>query len=300
MLRFQVLSLPSAPWDVLRRRFLRLEELGIEVGAVADHFVDWTNPRNDWFESWSLLGALASVTSTIRLTTCVTQIPLRNPAMLARQALTLDHVSNGRIEIGLGTGIEVDPSYAMIGIPNWTAAERVARFGEYVAIVDQLLANEVSSFAGKYYEIEEAVMNPRPVQSPRPPLLVAAMGPAMIRHAARHADIWNSLSFDADFEVQLAETKARCETVDAACAAIGRDPASLLRSYTMFDARARPKGGTIDYYESNDLFVDHVNRIRELGIDEIGLYYPLDPSQVAKFEAICTDVLPTLRAQPAT
>ncbi|HEY4332754.1 MAG TPA: LLM class flavin-dependent oxidoreductase, partial [Ilumatobacteraceae bacterium] len=255
-MRFQVLSLPSAPWDELVERFVRLDEMGIEVGAIADHFVDWTKPTNPWLESWTLLAGIAASTTRIRLTTCVSQIPLRNPAMLARQALTLDHISHGRIEVGLGTGITVDPSYDMIGIPNWEPRERVARFGEYVTIVGQLLANEVSSFSGKHYAVSGAVMNPRPVQSPRPPIMVAAMGPAMIRHAASSADIWNSMSFDADFDSQLSETAIRIAAADAACHSIGREPRTLQRSYTMFDATARPRGGTIGYYESADLFVE--------------------------------------------
>jgi alkanesulfonate monooxygenase SsuD/methylene tetrahydromethanopterin reductase-like flavin-dependent oxidoreductase (luciferase family) len=295
-LRFQVLSLPNVPWVELKARVLRLEEMGIEVAALADHFVDWTNPPSPWFESWSTLAALADATSTIRLTTCVSQIPLRNPAMLARQALTVDHISNGRLEVGLGTGITVDPSYDMIGIPNWPPKERMQRFAEYVEIVDRLLSDEVTSFSGTYYEIAGAHMNPRPVQSPRPPLLVGALGPSMIRIAARRADIWNSMSFHADFEAQLAETSGRIELMGRECASVGRDPSAVRHSYTMFDAAARPKGGEIDYYTSKDLFVEMVGRIIQLGITEIGLYYPLHPSQVAVFESIVCDVLPQLRA----
>jgi alkanesulfonate monooxygenase SsuD/methylene tetrahydromethanopterin reductase-like flavin-dependent oxidoreductase (luciferase family) len=296
-LRFHVLLLPSCGWAELERRTLRLEALGIEVAALADHFVDWTDPTRPWLETWTALAALARATRRIRLASLVTQIPLRNPAILARQALTLDHISGGRIEVGLGTGLAIDPSYAMAGLPNWDASERVERFGEYVEIVTRLLEHEVTTFEGHYYRVEGAVMNPRPVQRPRPPVVVAAMGPRMIAHAARHADIWNSLSFTSTFEEQLAETEARCEAVDAACEAIGRDPASLRRSYTMFDAQARPRGGTIGYYESAERLVDQVGRLTELGIDEIGLYYPLDPAQEPAFERIAAEMLPKIRGQ---
>jgi alkanesulfonate monooxygenase SsuD/methylene tetrahydromethanopterin reductase-like flavin-dependent oxidoreductase (luciferase family) len=119
-LRFHVLLLPNVEWAELKARAIRLEQLGLETVALADHFVDWTNPSAPWFETWTALAAIAEVTSTIRLTTVVTQIPLRNPAMLARQVLTLDHISNGRIELGLGTGLTIDPSYAMAGLPNWS------------------------------------------------------------------------------------------------------------------------------------------------------------------------------------
>ena len=295
-LRFQVLCLPNVPWDDLQQRFIRLEQLGIEVAALPDHFVDWTDPPSPWFESWTALTGLAAATTSIRLTTCVTQIPFRNPAMFARQALTLDHISSGRVEIGLGTGLAKDPSLAMVGTPDWEPSERVARLGEYVQVVDRLLRDEVSSFAGEFYRVDGAIMNPRPVQSPRPPILVGALGPVMIRHAARFADTWNSLSFSESFEEQVAETRERVALMDKAGEALGRERDTLRYSYTMFDARARPRGGAMDYFESVDRFEDNVGRILELGMDEIGLYYPLDERQVPTFERIATDVLPRLRA----
>jgi alkanesulfonate monooxygenase SsuD/methylene tetrahydromethanopterin reductase-like flavin-dependent oxidoreductase (luciferase family) len=295
-LRFHVLLLPNVGWDELKSRVVRLEALGVEVAALADHFVDWTTPVVPWFESWTSLAALAEATSTIRLATIVTQIPLRNPAMLARQVLTLDHISHGRIELGLGTGLTIDPSYAMTGLPNWEVGERVDRFAEYVDLVAQLLSQEVTTYEGRYYQVDGAIMNPRPVQSPRPPLMVAALAPRMLHHAARHADIWNTLSFQPSFAAQLAETRARCEAMDAACAAIGRDPSTLRRSYTMFDPEARPRGGAIVYYESTEQFIDHVSRVVELGISDVGLYYPLDPAQLPTFEQIATETLPALRA----
>jgi alkanesulfonate monooxygenase SsuD/methylene tetrahydromethanopterin reductase-like flavin-dependent oxidoreductase (luciferase family) len=294
--RFGVLSLPNVPWDALRERVVRLEALGIEVAAVADHFVDWSNPPSPWFESWTALTGLAGATTSIRLGTSVTQIPLRNPAMFARQALTLDHVSNGRLEIGLGTGITVDPSYDMIGVPNWEPGERVARFAEYLEIVDRLLCDEMTSFSGTYYRVGGAYMNPRPVQSPRPPITVAALGPVMMRHAAGRADTWNSMSFHESFDDQLDETRARVAAMDGYCRAIGRDPATLRRSYLMFDARARPRGGSMACYESTDRFEEMATRVITLGMDEVELYYPLDPRQVPTFERIATDVLPRLRS----
>ncbi len=296
-LRFHVLVLPNVAWVELKARFLRLEELGFEVAALPDHFVNWTRPADAWFESWSLLPALAEATSTIRISTAVTQIPLRNPAMLARQALTLDHISNGRIEIGLGTGITIDPSYGMTGIPNWDPRERADRFGEYIELVGLLLSQEVTTFAGRFYQAEGAVMNPRPVQSPRPPITAAALGPKMMRHAARFADTWNSMSFLETFEDQLAETRARCLAMDAIGSEIGRSPASLRRSYLMFDSQARHRGGSIGIYESRERFVESVTQIVALGISDIGLYYPGDPHQVPMFERIARDTLPILRSE---
>ena len=97
----------------------------------------------------------------------------------------------------------------------------------------------------------------------------------MLRHAARHADNWNTPELRAPASSrQLAETSERIARIDDACAAIGRDPSSLRRSYLMFDPASRATGGRIAYYESEDLFVDMVGRIRELGVSELGLYFP--------------------------
>jgi alkanesulfonate monooxygenase SsuD/methylene tetrahydromethanopterin reductase-like flavin-dependent oxidoreductase (luciferase family) len=298
-LRFHVLVLPNVPWRELTRRFRHLDELGFDVGGLADHFVDWTGSGSPWLEAWTLLAAVARETRRLRLSTLVTQIPLRDPAMLAHQALTVDHVSEGRLELGLGVGLTTDPSYGMMGLPNWSAAERVARFKEYVEVVDRLLSHEVATYRGRFYQVEGATMKPRPVQQPRPPITIAAMGPVMLRHAARYADTWNSLSFLKDFQAQLDETRDRVQRIDEACRAIGRDPASLRRSYLMFDAGARAGGGLINYYASEDVFGDMVQRVIALGISEVGLYYPARNEQRPVFERIARDVIPGLKAKHA-
>ena len=293
--RFHVLLLPNVPWVELRQRAITCESLGFDLIGLADHFVDWTNPPADWFESWTTLAALADATSSIRLTTLVSQIPLRPPAMFARQALTLDHISNGRLEIGLGTGLTIDPSYAMVGLPNWSAGERVARFAEYVELVRALLSNEITTYAGRFYQVDGAYMNPRPFQHPHPPLTIAALGPRMMRLAAIHADTWNTLSFQPDPASQLAEIRTRLAEMDAICIQVDRDPATLRRSYTMFDAQARHRGGAVGYLDGEQQLQDQVGPLLDLGITDIGLYYPIDPAQTETFARIATDVLPSLR-----
>jgi alkanesulfonate monooxygenase SsuD/methylene tetrahydromethanopterin reductase-like flavin-dependent oxidoreductase (luciferase family) len=210
--------------------------------------------------------------------------------------MTLDHISRGRLEIGLGTGLVGDPSYPMVGVADWEPRERVERLAEYAEIVDRLLRDEVTSFDGTYYRTEGAIMDPRPVQSPRPPITIGALGPVMMRHAARLADTWSSLSFLGTFDAQVDETRGRVAAMDAICADVGRDPATLARSYTMYDAHARPRGGIYDCYESVGRFEEMAGRVLELGMGEIVLYYPPDDSQLATFERIATDVLPRLRA----
>jgi alkanesulfonate monooxygenase SsuD/methylene tetrahydromethanopterin reductase-like flavin-dependent oxidoreductase (luciferase family) len=298
-LRFFTMILPDRPWLELLRRYRRLEQLGFDLAGVADHFVDWTGAVGPWFECWTLLTAIAAHTSQIRLAAYVSQIPLRNPALLARQALTVDHISNGRLELGLGLGLPNDPSYAMMGLPNWSNRERAARFKEYVELVDRLLVNEVTTYEGQFYQAEQAVMAPRPVQRPRPPIIVAAMGPTMLKRAAEFADTWNSISFADTFDAQLVETRDRIRAVDEHCASIGRDPGSLRRSYLMLDMQARRSGGAVNYYRSAEVFADMVRRLIEVGVSEFGLYYPTRDTELAMFEKIASDVIPALKAEHA-
>jgi alkanesulfonate monooxygenase SsuD/methylene tetrahydromethanopterin reductase-like flavin-dependent oxidoreductase (luciferase family) len=294
-LQFQVLLLPNAPWDELCRRFQHVEELGFDLVATADHFVDWRNPSIPWLEGWTVLAAVARATSRIKIATYVTQIPFRNPALLARQALTVDQISNGRLVVGIGTGLVEDPAYDMIGIPNWNYKERVARLKEYVEIIDLLLTNETTSYQGDYYSIKDAVMTPRPIQRPRPPIAIGALGPVMLKHTARHADIWNSLSFAETFEKQLQETRDRMNLLDEHCAAIGRDPATLRRSYVVLDQSSRDSGGAISYYASPDAFIDMVGQVVDIGITEIVLHYPLIEREMPVFEQIATEIIPKLK-----
>jgi len=296
-LRFGAGVLPNASWKEIIKRFKYTEELGFDITWTGDHFVDWSRPYDPWFELWILLAAVAVETTRIRLGTYVTQIPFRNPALLARQALTVDHISNGRLELGLGTGVLTDPACEMMGLPNWSSKERVARFKEYVEIVNQLLSNEVTTYKGRYYEIREAVMNPRPVQKPRPPITIAALGSIMLKHAARYADTWNTYSTSNTFEEQLDETRKRSQLVDKYCSDIGRSPSSLRRSYLMYDvgARTRRGYGMINYYDSEKVFVNMVQKLVDVGITEFLIYYPFREEQLPMFEKIAKEVIPELK-----
>ena len=295
-LRFHVLTLTNVPWTEYRDRVKRVEDAGWDIVEMGDHFVDWANPPAPWYEAWTTMAALAADTSTIRLATCVTQIPLRSPGLLAHQAITVDDISGGRLELGIGTGVLIDPSMEMLGMPNWSAGERVDRFGEYIELLALLLSQEVTTYHGDYYSVDGAVMNPTSVQQPRVPLMAAAPAPRMMGHTARHADIWNTMSFDADFDAQVVELTQRAEQMDEICAAVGRDPTTLRRSVNLFDAEARAGGGAIRYYADEGLFRRLVTELVAAGYTDIGVYYPSEPAQVPAFERLGSSVLPELRA----
>jgi len=296
-IRFQVLTLAGKPWPELRDQVKQIESLGFDVAAVPDHFCDWANPPAPWLECWTLLAALATETTTVRLASNVAQIPLRNPGVLAHQAITVDQVSGGRLELGLGTGLMIDPGTEMVGLPNWSNSERVDRFGEYLELLGLLLEHGETSYSGTYYSASGAVMNPSSLQRPRVPLVAAALGPKMMAHASRLADTWNTMSFNPDFDAQLSELSTRADSMDSLCAESGRDPNTLRRSANLFDAEARASGGRLRYYDDDELFVRIVRALLASGYSDIGLYYPTDPSQLQAFERIASDIIPRLRAE---
>jgi alkanesulfonate monooxygenase SsuD/methylene tetrahydromethanopterin reductase-like flavin-dependent oxidoreductase (luciferase family) len=149
-------------WSTLLERWQYLDELGFDSVWVADHFANPWYPGEPWLDGWTLLSALSAHTRKIRLGTMVTNISLHNPAVLARQALTVDHVSEGRLELGIGAGgAPID--HTMTGVPDWEPPERATRLREFVEIVDGLLRSETSSYRGRYYRIENAEMHPAPV-----------------------------------------------------------------------------------------------------------------------------------------
>lgn len=225
---------------------------------------------------------------------CVAQIPMRDPATFARSILTIDHVSGGRIEAGLGLGLTVDPGYAMIGVDNWDNPERAARFGEYLAVVDQLLRTSTCTFAGEYYTVERAAVHAA-VQDPRPPVTVAAMGPRMMRYAAAIADTWNTMSFGAGADALLADAAALKARMTIACEAEARDPATIRHSFLLFDADARETGGRLFYWNSPAVFEDLAGELFEMGYDEVGVYYPIDAQRQA-LEDVAAHVIPGLRS----
>jgi alkanesulfonate monooxygenase SsuD/methylene tetrahydromethanopterin reductase-like flavin-dependent oxidoreductase (luciferase family) len=293
-LRFGAVILQDFPYSELVKLWQKFESLGFDSTWIADHFVNYAHPDSPWLDGWSALAGLAASTSKIRIGTLVTSIPFRHPAVLARQAMTVDHISNGRLEIGIGAGApgSIDPSYTMTGIENWPTKERIERLREQVEIVDTLLSNVKSSYEGKYYQLKDAIMAPGPVQKPRPPIVVAAHLKASLRIAAELADTW--VSFGADFgaptEIVVENTQKRIAYLDKYCEKIGRDPGSQRRSLLLFGAEANTA------FLSEDHFIEIVERYTALGINELVFFYPFfAPDQIPMFEKIAKETIPTLR-----
>jgi alkanesulfonate monooxygenase SsuD/methylene tetrahydromethanopterin reductase-like flavin-dependent oxidoreductase (luciferase family) len=293
-MRFGIVVLQNMPWKELVKLWQKFDTLNFDSTWIADHFVNYANPTDPWFEGWTTLAALAGCTSRIRVGTLVTSISLRNPALLARQAMTVDHISNGRLELGIGAGApgSIDPSYQMIGMGNWSFQERSERLREQVEIVDKLLRNITASYSGEYYEIDEAIIAPRPLQKPRPPLIVAAHAKTSLKVAAEYADTWVSFGgdFGAPVEVVVEKTSMRNETLNKYCEKLGRNPATIRRSLLIFGA----EGNTA--FASEDHFIEIVERYAAIGINELIFFYPFfAPDQIPIFEKIAEETIPKLR-----
>jgi len=294
-LRFCIAAMQDAPWPEMIARWQRLESQGLDGLMLADHFVNFAQPKAPWFESWTLLAALATQTKTIRIG-LLSAMPWRNPAFLARQAMTVDHISNGRLDLGLGAGAPggEDISYAMTGTPDWPPKERVDRFREYVAIVDRLLRDPETNFEGRYYQVHGTIMNPLPVQKPRPPLMIGANGARMLKIVAKYADTWNTFgggSIKSPAEM-LTVTRERNKMLDENCAEIGRDPTTLRRSRLIYTQEEY-----MQMYSQPGAFKDIIKRYREIGMSEFILFYPFAPMMMPMFERIVNDEMPRLRQE---
>ena len=283
-LRFGIATDQNLPWPTLVERWQLFEALGYDSVWNCDHLVQPSRPTGPYLEAWTLLAALAVRTNRIRIGVLVSSNTFRHPTLLAKEALTVDHISNGRLELGLGAGW-YEPEHAMFGLEFPPVAERVARYREAVEVVDQLLRNDTTTYTGQYYTLRDAPLRPRPVQQPRPPLTLGAHGPRMLRVVAEYADAWNSFG-------TVAEMRQRNAMLNEHCAAIGRNPHSIVRSLYIWPASMGE-----DPWQSVDAFEDMVSRYAEAGIDEFLVDVPPE-TDLAVVERVAAEALPRLRAVP--
>jgi F420-dependent oxidoreductase-like protein len=196
----------------------------IEHAWLFDHFAPIHSDVNGpCLEGWTLLTALAAQTKRLRIGLMVTGNTYRHPAVLANMAATVDIISNGRLDLGMGAGWNEYEHHSM-GIPLYAPGERIRRLGEACALIKQLFTQDVTSFKGRYYQLEEARCEPKPIQKPHPPLLIGGGGEQLtLRIVAEHADIWNYPNPRGTAE----ELKHKVAVLERHCADVGRDPASI-------------------------------------------------------------------------
>jgi F420-dependent oxidoreductase-like protein len=211
-------------WEELRSRVRLAEDAGFDGAWLFDHFRPTDgDPHGPCLEGWSLLAALAASTERIRLGVMVTGITYRHPSILAAQAVTVDHVSGGRLELALGSAW-FEEEHRALGIEFPGTAERVERLEEGVRVLRTLMTDDRATFDGRHYRLSGATYRPRPVQRPHPPIWIGAGGERlMIPLAARVADVWHC------FE-DLERLPGKIRVFEEHARRAGRDPASILRA----------------------------------------------------------------------
>ncbi len=254
------------------------EDAGFDHLWTFDHF----NPigaaplDGDIFEGWSLMAAMAEATSRVRIGNMVTGNTYRHPGILAKIAVTLDHLSGGRLEFGIGAGW-AEAEHRMLGLEFPGTGERIRRLGEACHVFKKLWTEEPANYEGRYYRLTDAVANPKPVQRPHPPIWIGGGGEQKtLRVVAEHADVWNFAGGPVEMGVH------KTEVLDRHCAEVGRDTAAIRRSVQL-----RFGGDVDDMLRLIQEFVD-------AGFTE-QLVIVGGPNVVAHAETVAREVLPRFR-----
>jgi alkanesulfonate monooxygenase SsuD/methylene tetrahydromethanopterin reductase-like flavin-dependent oxidoreductase (luciferase family) len=296
-LAFGVLTFQAMAYGELRGDVQFAEKIGLDAAWLADQAVP---EQLSILEAWTAIAALAANTERIRIGTLVTNAALRNPMLLARQALTVDQVSGGRLDVGIGAGYYED-DHRWLGIEYLDARGRVQRLAEVAEVLDRALRGERVTYSGKHVRLDDAP-SVLPVQLPRPPIWIAVHGATSQRLAARLAD---AAALVGDEGLGLEETLPRfgerMKNLDELCAARGRDPRSLRRCYLAGFAEE-------PVFSSLDSAADFIGRFAEAGATDFvfGLVSPVQPAFQAgvasgqyatreKLEGLVADVLPAFR-----
>ncbi len=218
------LSSQATSVEELRAIWRIADEAGFDHCWNYDHFAGIEgDPADPVLEAWTLLGAMAEATSRVRIGCMVTGNSYRHPAVLAKMAVTIDHLSGGRLEFAIGAGWS-ELEHIMLGLEYGTAGQRIDRLDEACRLIKRLWSDDRVDFDGAHYTLTNAISNPKPLQQPRPPIWIGGQGERKtLRVVAEHADVWNAPSARVDVE-------RLSGVLDDHCAAIGRDPAEIRRS----------------------------------------------------------------------
>jgi F420-dependent oxidoreductase-like protein len=241
---------PTCSYAELERFWRLADELGFYGVWDYDHFYGpdaigdavARDYRKDTLEAWTTLAAMATVVKRARVGCLVTGVTYRNPAVLAKMAVTVDHISGGRLEFGLGAAWH-EAEHRGYGIPFPSAGERIAILDEALRVIKALWTEDTASFDGQHFRLEDAICNPKPVQKPHPPIVVAGQGAKKsLRVVATHADEWNGTG------IEPAEWSRISHVLTSHCDAIGRDPAAIRRGVQVFlhPAQERAMAETLD------------------------------------------------------
>jgi alkanesulfonate monooxygenase SsuD/methylene tetrahydromethanopterin reductase-like flavin-dependent oxidoreductase (luciferase family) len=302
VVRFGVQATPTRlTYGQYLKQWRLCEELGYDVTYVTDHFVSYSQETGPApvLEGPTTLAAMAAQTSTMRCGLMVAGNTYRNPGILSKITVTLDHISNGRFELGMGSG-HTRLEHDQYNIPYYTQGKRLRMFRESIQIVRSLLSNDQTNFQGEYYTIEGAFCEPKPVQQPFP-ILVGGIGEELtMRIVAESADIWNNWT-SPDIETY----QQKVDALQRHCKDVGRDPADIRKSMhikpvvgeteaeveerVQQQPRSRSKG-------TPEQVADHLLSFVKLGVSDF--VFMLDaPGDYRSLELLATKVAPYVREE---
>lgn len=255
------------------------DQAGFDHLWAFDHLVPiFADPGDDLFEGATLLAAMAEATERVRIGLMVGANSLRHPALTAKIATTVDHLSGGRLEFGLGAS-GAEHEHTMFGIPFHSPAERIRRLDEALTICRSLWTEERTTFAGRFYALDDAAANPKPLQRPHPPIWAGAAGEQLgLRVVAEHADVWNLIPASLD------DARRKAAVLERHCADVGRDPSEIRRSVQPRLNPAEP-GATVDY----------LREAADAGFTENVVYLPPGCDPVRAAEIAAERILPEFR-----
>jgi F420-dependent oxidoreductase-like protein len=301
---------PVEQFETMVRVTRAAERLGFDSVWLFDHFHTYHRPvLETTFEAWTSTAALARETSRIRVGQMVTCAGYRNPALLAKMASTVDVMSAGRLDFGIGAGW-YEHEYLAYGYAFPPVPERLRMLAESLQVIHALWSEPYASFAGEFYRVDGAINEPKPVQRPHPPVWVGGAGEKVtLRLAARYGDATN---FGGHLD-DMGWYRRMFDVVRGHCEAIGRDPAELIRSSNVETSLVLPgddpealteryrRGQTLDAYRTHAVVggpqevIDTYGRLIDAGVDYIVISDVPGLARLEVLEALASDVLPAFR-----
>jgi F420-dependent oxidoreductase-like protein len=310
-IRFGLHSGPqNTTYDDYRDLWLRAEELGFDWVSDFDHFLPiHADPTGPQFEGLTLLSALAAQTSRVRCGMLVLGVTYRHPAVVANMAATIDHVSGGRLELGMGAAwFELE--HQQYGIPFPRIGVRMDMLDEACRIMRSLWTQETTTFEGKHFQLKDARMEPKPVQEHLPLVIGGSGERRTLRIVAEHGDIWNTFYGDEDHYRHL------LDVLDGHCSDVGRDPADVRKSLTfraiLRDDEQEAREALRELYGDSpperlmsmmivgtpEQAVERLRPYADAGVGDF-LMGALPPLDWPSIESVATEVAPALKAAVA-
>ena len=262
---------PPPTWVGLRERAITAERAGFDSFVYEDALLYRGETTTDGcWEAVAVSGALAAATTRIEVGPSVFNAPYRTPAMLAKIAVTLDEIADGRFIFGLGAGNTADSDYLAFGFPT---DHRYSRFAEAIQIIHDLLKTGHATFDGRYHSVFDSELVLTGPREGGPPIMIAAGGPKMLGLVAEYGDAWNWWTWDETVDEATERLSPIIASLDRACEAIGRDPSTLRRTLDLYsvvapgtdpgEAMEKPVGGSVDAIAAS------IRAFGALGFDEV-------------------------------